>query len=250
MGKSIAKVGAPNTMRSLPSLPDHTSIRKRADLHNQLEPAGIGYRISDRRAPSPALRQELEQRRKILQNAMGCSDDLDLAEVIMALFDNYPTVRMDKAKTANVTAAYLEQVGHIPLWALLAGRDECVSRDTAFPPSAGELRAASERAMEDYQDEYFQLSHILDAEVYVEISDEERARVREGLAQLARDISTSNSMDEASKRRRATDARDMPQEPQPMERNVKGYIDTPVTLSDKLVDQLNGLRPIGEGALR
>lgn len=91
---------------------------------------------------------------------------LNLAERILKMFYAWPTVRLDDDKAIGVATAYASQVEHLPIWAVEAGIRECQGRKTAFPPSAGELKAACETKVTAFEDELIALQRILNAEIY------------------------------------------------------------------------------------
>lgn len=218
-------------------------------FHNALEARGLvgDYAISDRAAPPPAVRQEFEARRRALIQIMQPSDKLDMAEVILGLFDAYPSVKMDKAKSQSVAKKYIDVIGAIPLWAVLQGRDEMLRRDLAFPPSAGELRAAAERAADSFRQELAELTHIVEAKVYTEVSAEARERMKVGINALLADLRRANGMVENAPRK-APDARDTqkPLSDEDLRERFSGEI---VISTQTLRDQLAGKKAVGEGRI-
>lgn len=74
--------------------------------------------------------------------------------------------KMDAGMAARTAAAFAEQLKYLPLWAIQAGCDEWAGKDEPFPPSAGQLKAACERAVQPVRDEAGAIRKILEAEVY------------------------------------------------------------------------------------
>lgn len=125
---------------------------------------------------------------------MPAGPTTEVATVVGNMFLTFPSVRMDLAQTKAVTVAYVAQLKHLPLWAIETGCKSCISRDLAFPPSAGELRAACERAVQPVRDEEAALRKVLDAEVYHSAPASERQRVIKGFAELTAEIREANGM--------------------------------------------------------
>lgn len=105
------------------------------------------------------------------------------------------TVRLNRDEAANTAVAYLAQVKHLPLWAIQAGCQSCIARNNPFPPSAGELRTACEKAVQPLRDEEAEIRKVLDAEVYHSAPKAERERVKAGFRELLAELRQTNSMD-------------------------------------------------------
>lgn len=215
-------------------MPESSTSLKRSSYHNVLERRPDGtYEISDRVAPPLSVRKEFEARRTKLVTAMTTTDALDIAELVLEMFKSFPMVKLERDKAKSVVREYVEIIGNLPLWAIIAGRNECVSRETPFPPSPGELRGAAARAAASFQDELAELNHILNAKVYTEISAEERNRVREKMRNWANDLKRNNGFEPP---RRARDGRDMI--PKPLEDGIESKYQGPVSLSPALREKL------------
>lgn len=111
-----------------------------------------------------------------------CGELAEAALLISEMFMSFASVRMTEQQAEKTASAYLAQVQHLPLWAIETGCQSCIARDLAFPPSAGELRAACERVVQPSRDEEAEIRKVLDAEVYHSRPDAERERVNAGFA--------------------------------------------------------------------
>jgi hypothetical protein len=109
------------------------------------------------------------------------------------------TVRLNRDEAANTAMAYLAQVKHLPLWAIQAGCQSCIARNNPFPPSAGELRTACERAVQPVRDEEAEIRKVLDAEIYHSRPQAERERVKAGFQALLAELKQTNSMEPQGK---------------------------------------------------
>lgn len=108
-------------------------------------------------------------RRGKLAEALSATEDIGgIATLVGQMFRNYPTINMTAERTREVLVAYVEQLKHLPMWAIEIGCQSCIARNTPFPPSAGELRAACEMATKDFETEMKGLQEVLSAEVFDE----------------------------------------------------------------------------------
>lgn len=123
------------------------------------------------------------------------------------MFFSFPSVKMDASTAKKTTAAYVAKLQYLPFWAIERGCCECEKRDCPFPPSAGELLSACERAVKSAWDESSDLRKILEAQVYHEPSEGERARIKAGFDKLLADIRLNEPF---KPRRKARDARNAP----------------------------------------
>lgn len=119
--------------------------------------------------------------------------------MISQMFLSYMTVRIDRDQAASTAAAYLAQIKHLPLWAIQIGCQSCIARNNPFPPSAGELRAACERAVQPLRDEEAAICKVLEADVYHQTADGRKLsdRCRNAIAELVE----ANSMEKAKRKR-------------------------------------------------
>lgn len=104
-------------------------------------------------------------------------------------------VKIDRDQAANTASAYLAQIKHLPLWAIEAGCQSCIARNNPFPPSAGELRAACENAVQPLRDEEAEIRKVLEAEIYHSAPKAERERITKGFGDLIAELKHSNAME-------------------------------------------------------
>lgn len=138
------------------------------------------YMISHEDAPSPNNRALLLARRDDLECALAPCDRGDAARAIAQMFLAYPQLRLGPDEARATIAVYVSQVQEFPAWAVVAGCQKIIQRPIAFPPSAGELRAAVADETGWVKTEAWKLGHILSAEIEepraAVAADEMRAR--------------------------------------------------------------------------
>lgn len=185
-----------------PATPPAPMTRQESDqlgyLLNQIQPGPRGMSsISDRLAPAGAERDALQARFDRIEAALRVprvGDERDIhREAIKArvarLFARYPSANnLDPAVTL---AAYTADLSRFPIWAI----DEAIltilrhgANNPAFPPSSTELVQACEQAMKPVIAERQSLKKLLNADVYHEPSDSERARVKAEFEKLRREL--------------------------------------------------------------
>ena len=196
---------------------------------------GGDLEVSHLSAPTPRLRGELQGRLDDLRHGispdMSCRDTAaSLLKMIVDLFDAYPTVKMDVDKAQGVARTFASHVEHLPLWAVEEGIFECQGRKTPFPPSPGELKAASEKRLAPVQDEIAQITKVLDAKVYHQNSDSERERVTKGFQDLLSGLRRTNGFSPPP--RRAQDYRESPEMKAQVALDSMNYREEPIPLSD------------------
>jgi hypothetical protein len=183
------------------SAPAHQNREQALLLHTytsrlEVHPGAAKSSISSQLAPTPEDRQRLEARRRTLSNGLAPIGNVAEAGVLIGqMFAGYATVRLTEEQAASTVAAYLDQVRHLPLWAVQTGCRACVARNNPFPPSAGELRAACEKAVQPIRDEEAEIRKVLEAEVYHSRPEEERERVIAGFKALLPQIELNSSME-------------------------------------------------------
>jgi hypothetical protein len=158
-------------------------------------PGAAKYSISDQLAPTHEDRQRLLARQRELSIGMTpCGELSAAAELISQMFTGYMTVRLNRDEAANTAAAYLAQVKHLPLWAIQTGCQSCIARNNPFPPSAGELRAACEKAVQSIWAEEAEIRKVLDAEIYHSAPKAQRERIKAGFQSLLAELRQTNAM--------------------------------------------------------
>jgi hypothetical protein len=111
------------------------------------------------------------------------------------MFLLFPSVRMGLDQTKAVTAAYVAHLKDLPLWAIEAGCKSAVAKGLAFPPSAPELRASAEQALQPVRDEEAAIRKVLEAQVYHSAPKAERERIKAGFQSLLSELRQTNSME-------------------------------------------------------
>jgi hypothetical protein len=119
----------------------------------------------------------------------------EIAKVVGNMFLLFPSVRMAIDQTKAVTAAYVGHLKDLPLWAIEVGCKSAVAKGLAFPPSAPELRASAEQALQPVRDEEASIRKVLDAEIYHSAPKAERERIKAGFQTLLAELRQTNAMD-------------------------------------------------------
>lgn len=183
--------------------------RNRLEVH-----PGSLISISDRNAPTLADARLLRDRRGVLADVLMPAAVEQVAIRVGEMFFSFPSVKMDAPTAKKTTAAYVAKLQHLPFWAIECGCCECEKRDCPFPPSAGELLSACERAVDPAWKEAADLRKILEAQIYHEPTEGERARIQAGFDKLLADLQWNKPFE--GRRQRRPDARDpKPAEPVP-----------------------------------
>jgi hypothetical protein len=151
-------------------------------------------------APTFEDKQRLITRRGELADGLQPERSLaEIAKVVGNMFLLFPSVRMGLDQTKAVTAAYVAHLKDLPLWAIETGCKSAVAKGLAFPPSAPELRASAEQALQPIRDEEAAIRKVLDAQIYHSRPQAERERVKQGFADLLAELKQTNSMEPQGK---------------------------------------------------
>jgi hypothetical protein len=158
-------------------------------------PGAAKYSISDQLAPTHEDRQRLLARQQELSNCLTPLGNIAEAGVIIGqMFAGYLTIRLSEQQASEAVAAYLAQVKHLPLWAIQTGCQSCIARNNPFPPSAGELRTACEKAVQSIWAEEAEIRKVLDAEIYHSAPKAQRERIKAGFQSLLAELKQTNAM--------------------------------------------------------
>jgi tetrahydromethanopterin S-methyltransferase subunit F len=188
------------TESKISARPEFQSREQAALVHAYLSrlenhPGAVKSSISDQLAPTHEDRQRLIARQQELSNGLTPVGNIAEAGVIIGqMFAGYLTVRLSEQQAAEAVSAYLAQVKHLPLWAIQTGCQSRIARNNPFPPSAGELRAACEKAVQPIRDEEAEIRKVLDAEIYHSAPKAERERIKAGFQALLTELSQTNSV--------------------------------------------------------
>lgn len=182
------QITAQSAPKNSPPMDRTRAMADLTDLYRmRVRQEGRFFSISDRQLPSPAERNALACRRDELQAAMGGTGKPEIAARVARLFLRFPSA--GKADAEATTAAYATDLMGYPLWAIDRGIMKAIeSWKSAFAPSSPELRAMVADAVKPYSDELRDLTAILDAEVFHEPDDGERAKVAGQFAALIADL--------------------------------------------------------------
>lgn len=182
------------------SRPSFQSREQATILHvytSRLEnhPGAVKASISDQQAPTLEDRKRLKARQQELSIGLTSNGNgADAAFAIGQMFQSYLTVRLNEQQSADAITAYVAQIRHLPLWAIQTGCQSCIARNNPFPPSAGELRTACEKAVQPLRDEEAEIRKVLDAEIYHSAPKAERERIKAGFQALLTELSQTNSV--------------------------------------------------------
>ena len=186
--------------------------------------------------PTSAERKALEARRNHIVDGLRPADPINVVEVILAMFDAWPNVRMDASKAKGVAVAYCDQVNDCPFWAIEAGARTCQGCNDPFPPSAGMLKAACLEHMATFETELASIHKVLNADVLRPGKSAEAIDCVRAVAKSFGSVSAAN-------KRQAADYRDDPREAAEWRLGNMDYADRPLTLSPAA---LATMRPLTE----
>lgn len=144
-------------------------------------------RIERSNAPTAECRAILTGRLAMIDAGLERADRADAAEAVLTMFDAWPGVKMDGNKVKGVAVTYTDVLRDLPLWAIRQGVADCQRKAAAFPPSAGELRAAALARVGVFQAEAKSIERVLKAEIFIanpKRADEVKARVRQAARKL------------------------------------------------------------------
>lgn len=108
----------------------------------------------------------------------------DAEPYLAAMFIGYPAVKMERGEAEKTMRLYLSQLAGMPLFAIVAGCQVMMRRDSPFPPSVGQLYNACIAAAAPIRGEIRRLSAILAAEVYETKSAKDREKTIEDTQKL------------------------------------------------------------------
>lgn len=151
--------------------------------------AGV-WSISDRKAPAGAERDAMEARGRELTARLAPGAVADIQRSVLRMFLGFPSAaNLDMTGTV---AAYASALAIYPAWAVsevcadaLRGK---LSDKPDFVPSAATLAAAVSRKLAAPRSEAAKIARILAAQVYREVTDDERERVAAGWRALADEL--------------------------------------------------------------
>lgn len=141
---------------------------------------------------------------KLRPVSMSITQQDDVMQLIGQLFERYPAMR--NADIASMSAAYLEDLGRLPLFAIRGAIDDVKfgrikGLDPDWPPTSPRLYAAGERHLEPAAIERNKAARVLAVRsIVVPVSEEMRQRVGKTFTELA-DATRVRLEDEHEERR-------------------------------------------------
>lgn len=170
--------------------------------HGRLTREGVGrYSISSRQMPKADEFSALRARLSELDAALAPGNREAMTASIAAMFIAFPSARQD-AETARTTLGmYVSRVVNFPNWAVDGGCKAAVSRSSPFPPSAGEFLALCENRLVESRLEKSKIEAIVNADVFHEPDDDEKAKVSARFKELMEDLKLNAPFDDRPKNR-------------------------------------------------
>lgn len=160
-----------------------------------MEAAGSRLAISDRYAPSAEQRALLTSRRDALIVATGRADPVRIKQMVAALRLGLKAQATTEAGAAAALELNIRALAHFPEWTV----SEACRRfnngeagEGTFVPTPAELANECRALLAPVHDELTKLRRVLDAEVYVEPTAEQRGRIADGMDALIADLKRSN----------------------------------------------------------
>lgn len=144
--------------------------------------------ISASEAPSGDDRKALIDRRNHLADALAPGDRNEIARTIGQMFLAYQQVKLGQDETRATVALYVAQVQEFPQWAVQQGCQKIIQRPIAWPPSAGEMRAAVEKEARAAVDERETINSVLNADVEHLPEPGDRERMKAGFRDLVTEL--------------------------------------------------------------
>jgi hypothetical protein len=170
--------------------------------HGRLNREGVGrYSISSQQMPEEDEGRALRARLTDLETALAPGNRDAMTSSIAAMFIAFPSARQD-AETARTTLAmYVSRVVNFPNWAVDGACKAAVSRASPFPPSAGEFLALCEARLVDARLEKSKIEAIVNADVFHDPDEGEKAKVSERFRELMEDLKLNAPFDDKPKNR-------------------------------------------------
>jgi hypothetical protein len=145
----------------------------------------------------------LSDRRGVLEVAVkSASSAMPISQLearVARMFLRFPSSA--KSVTEETIRAYAFDVAKFPLWAVEAAIQRVIADPSPkdFAPSSPVLQGECRFVMRPFAEELAQISIVLDADVYHEPSDDERARIKAGFDKLIADLRLREPFDNRAK---------------------------------------------------
>lgn len=149
----------------------------------------VGYAIPDTAMPNPVDWDAMKRRRDRLARSLTPADPSQIVLAISQMFSAWPSARYDLETTARMASTYAATVSSLPQWAIDAGVLAIVKAGGSFAPSAGDFAAECGRQAAPAKKELDRLTRVLSAEVFHVPTDDEKARIVAGFAELQAQMS-------------------------------------------------------------
>ena len=148
------------------------------------------WSISDRRAPAGRDLAALEDRQRQLIDALAPGPLHDIQRAVLQMFMGFPS--SNTLDMQGAVAAYAAALSVYPAWSVVKACEDVVrgrvGGNKAFAPSAAELSAHVTGILSDAKREAALIKRVLEAQIYREVTPEEKERVSAGLHALAAEL--------------------------------------------------------------
>jgi hypothetical protein len=138
--------------------------------------------------PTAEQRAALVERRQHLDERLQPSDNATVLRSVGLLRSIMATQAVDEETRKLQKAAFLMTLTKYPAWAVEAACAQFLEADKGegiHAPKPGEIATVCRRLIAEAQYERAKINAVLDAEVYVPPTDEERAQVAQALAEFS-----------------------------------------------------------------
>ncbi|KAA0117862.1 hypothetical protein CIW48_27040 [Methylobacterium sp. P1-11] len=168
-------------------------------LHNKLEPIPGEWRrcaLSAAAEPSAEERQALVERRQHLDEQLQPCDGATVLRSVGLLRSVMAVPNVDEETRKLQKAAFLMTLTKYPAWAVEAACAqflEAAQGEGIHAPKPGEIATVCRRLIAEAQYERAKINAVLDAEIYVPPTDEERAEVSRRFAEIVAELSEASA---------------------------------------------------------
>jgi hypothetical protein len=156
-------------------------------LRNRIERRGAGWSISEADAPTGEMADTMRRRLASLERHLAPADRRAIAAEVGRLLASYPGAGDAQAAKALLTA-HVSVLGEFPAWAVAAGCNALLRRDSSFAPAPGEVRKSVLAQVVEFSRERHALFMILSAKPRRAATAGERERIKAGLAALRAEL--------------------------------------------------------------
>ena len=159
------------------------------------------WSISDRRAPAGRDLAALQDREAQLTASLAPGPMHDIQRALLQMFLAFPS--SNGLDMQGAVAAYAAALSIFPAWAVTRACEDVVrgraGGNKAFAPSAAEVSSHVTGILSDAKREAALIRKVLGAQIYREVSDDEKARVSAAFRALADELGMSSWGSEGDK---------------------------------------------------